>query len=78
MGLVLVDEIGQIVPMGDIVNLRTVRRRRDRAVDAAAAADNRARHGRTKAEIDRDRLAAAQAERLLDGARLEQGPPTEA
>lgn len=64
--------------MGDIVNLRTARRRRERAAEAAAAADNRARHGRTKAEIERDRLASAQADRLLDGARLEQEPPTEA
>lgn len=64
--------------MGDIVNLRSVRRRRDRAAEAAAAADNRARHGRTKAAIERDRLVSDQADRVLDGARLEREPPTEA
>lgn len=40
--------------MGDLVNLRTARKRRDRAEHAKAAEDNRILHGRPKAE----RLAA--------------------
>jgi hypothetical protein len=62
--------------MAEIVNLRTVRRRRDRAESAQAAADNRARFGRTKGQVERDRLDADHAERTLDGARLDE-PPTE-
>lgn len=36
--------------MGDVVNLRTARKRRDRVEQAKAAGDNRIRHGRPKAE----------------------------
>lgn len=35
---------------GDVVNLRMARKRRQRAERETAAAENRARHGRTKAE----------------------------
>ena len=57
--------------MTEIVNLRTVRRRRDKAMAAQAAEENRIRHGRSKAEIARERDERAQADRLLDGARLD-------
>jgi hypothetical protein len=56
--------------MAEIVNLRLARKRKARAEHDAAAIENRALHGRTKAEkqvekVDRERQAAA-----LDGHRL--------
>ena len=62
--------------MGEIVNLRSQRRRRDKQQAAQQAADNRARHGRTPAEKRRDAIEAARRESGLDGARLEPDPPT--
>lgn len=59
--------------MGEIVNLRKVRKSRLRAEAAAEAAENRARHGRTAAEREREALEAAQARRVLDGAKQD-GP----
>ncbi len=56
--------------MGDVVNLRRVSKARLRTDREAAAAQNRARFGRTRAERDK---AAAEAEisaRRLDGLRL--------
>ncbi len=47
--------------MGDVVNLRGVRKQRKREDDARQAEENRARHGRSKAEKQRDRI---EAERL--------------
>jgi hypothetical protein len=58
--------------MAEIVNLRQERRRRERAEAGAVAAENRIRHGRTKAERERDRLAAEQAERKLDALRRDE------
>jgi Domain of unknown function (DUF4169) len=58
--------------MAEIVNLRQERRKRERAEAQAVAAENRIRHGRTKAERKSDRLAAEKAERKLDGARREE------
>jgi hypothetical protein len=49
--------------MGEIVNLRIARKRRQRDDQAKLADENRARHGRTKAEKQRDRADAA---RLAD------------
>jgi hypothetical protein len=57
--------------MGDLVNLRQVKKRAARAKAASDAASNRMAHGRTKAE----KLAASKshslAERTLDQAKLE-------
>lgn len=53
-----------------IVNLRTERKRRRREDSEAQAAENRARHGRTKAEKGRDAAAAESEKRHLDGHRL--------
>ncbi len=61
--------------MGEIVNLRTRRRQRDRADAAQQAADNRARFGRTRTEVERDRQDQARQQAVLDGARLEPAPP---
>ncbi len=60
--------------MGEIVNLRTRRRQRDRADASQQAADNRARFGRTRAEAERDRQEQARQQAVLDGARLEADP----
>jgi hypothetical protein len=54
--------------MGEIVNLRRVKKAKQRAADADAARENRTRHGRTgvqKANDERLRQAAA-----TEGARL--------
>jgi len=57
--------------MGEIVNLRRVKRRLHRASEAEDAAAARAKHGRSGAERAlAERVAAAQ-DRVLDGARLE-------
>ena len=55
--------------MGEIINLRKARKTKQRAVAAAAATENRTRHGRTAAERARDVLEAEQARRVLDGAK---------
>ena len=55
--------------MGEIVNLRKVRKAKARAEANAAGAENRVRHGRTAAERARDALEAAKAQRTMDGAK---------
>lgn len=57
--------------MGDVVNLNKARKAKARS-DARMTADaNRAKFGRTRAGKERDRAEKARAERLLDGAKLE-------
>ncbi len=58
--------------MGEIVNLRKHRKAKAREQAAADAAENRARHGRTAAERERERIEAEQAERKLDGAKQQE------
>ena len=53
--------------MAEIVNLRLARKRKARAVKEAEAADNRALHGRTKAEKQRERMAGENNRAFLDG-----------
>jgi hypothetical protein len=53
----------------ETVNLRQARKARDKAAREAQAALNRAAHGRTKAERERDAAAEALRRRLLDGAK---------
>lgn len=55
--------------MAEIVNLRQARKHKHRADKARAAEQNRALHGRPKAERERDRLAADKAVRFLEGHR---------
>ncbi len=55
--------------MGEIVNLRKVRKGRARAEAESAAAENRIRHGRTAAERKQDAAEAEAARRKLDGAK---------
>ena len=57
--------------MVEIINLRKVRKAKDRAEKADTAAENRARHGRTLAERERDRAEAEAARRVLDGAKTD-------
>lgn len=57
--------------MGEIVNLRTVRKRKARDEREKVAERNRTIHGRSKAERDISKAEAASAERRLDGHRRE-------
>jgi len=57
----------------EIINLRQARKRRAREADAAQAAENRVRFGRTSSERERDDLAAARARLLHEGHRREPG-----
>lgn len=56
--------------MGEIVNLKRARNRRDRDEKAAKAAENRAKFGQPKAATDKARALADKAERTLDGHKL--------
>ena len=56
--------------MAEIVNLRTRRKQLARADAAHAAAQNRAQHGRTRAERQATEAARERDERSLDGHRL--------
>ena len=58
--------------MGEVVNLRTARKKRARAAKAATAQTNRAAFGRTKAERERDEADKAKREALLDGLKREE------
>ncbi|KAA5608219.1 DUF4169 family protein [Rhodovastum atsumiense] len=57
--------------MGEIVNLRQVKKRLARAQQQAEAAENRIRHGRTGAQKQADRRDAERLQRAQDGARIE-------
>lgn len=57
--------------MGDVINLRTVRKAKARAEAAATAATNRAAHGRTKAEKSGAESERSRRDTLLDGASIE-------
>jgi hypothetical protein len=53
--------------MAEIVNLRTVRKRKARAEREAGAVENRARHGRSKADKERDRAAQEKHRDFIEG-----------
>ncbi|MBA1139085.1 DUF4169 family protein [Mesorhizobium neociceri] len=57
--------------MGEIVNLRQVRKQKARAEKERQAGENRALHGRSKAEKTRDRLISDKAENFVAGHRRE-------
>ena len=57
--------------MGHVVNLRQVRKQNARAEKEKLAGANRALHGRSKAEKDRDRLTSDKAEKFVAGHRRE-------
>lgn len=52
--------------MSEIVNLRRAAKRREREAEVQAAAENRIRHGRTKAERLNDERAEAERRKKLD------------
>ncbi len=56
--------------MGEIVNLRRVKKARARDAAAERAAENRARHGMTKLERDAEAKRRERRDAELDGARL--------
>jgi len=59
--------------MGQVVNLRTARKRALRQKADERAAENRLKHGQSKAELRLEATRSAKAGRDLDGHRLDQG-----
>ena len=59
--------------MAEIINLRQVRKTRQRDAAARTAAENRAKFGQPKAERQRTAAEAERQARQLDGARREEG-----
>ncbi|MER9297128.1 DUF4169 family protein [Mesorhizobium sp. M0621] len=57
--------------MADIVNLRQARKQKARDEKVRVAEQNRALHGRSKGEKQRDRLIADKAENFVAGHRRE-------
>jgi ribosomal protein S2 len=57
--------------MGEIVNLRSVKKRLARTAEAAEARQNRVRHGRTKIEKANDQREVARRVVVLDGVKRE-------
>jgi hypothetical protein len=55
--------------MGEVVNLRRFRKGKMRAEAAAQAAENRAKHGRSKTERDAASKSRTLGERKLEGHR---------
>jgi len=55
---------------GNVVNLRTFRKQKERADRDAVAEENRARHGRTKIEKRLEDAERGAAERAHDGRKL--------
>ncbi|HVV43249.1 MAG TPA: DUF4169 family protein [Nitrobacter sp.] len=53
--------------MGDIVNLNRFRKRAERDRQGKVAETNRARHGRTKSERERDEARVRRTRDFLDG-----------
>ena len=56
--------------MGEVVNLKRFKKRAARDQAAKDADSNRVRHGRTKAERDRDQKQSRKLDSLLDQHRL--------
>ena len=61
-----------------IVNLRRFRKQKARRDKAAAAADNRARHGRSKAEKARDKAETTRDQKAHEGRLLTSETDSEA
>ena len=60
--------------MAEIVNLNRARKAKARTEAEATAAANRAKHGRTGVERERDGKTEARRRALLDGAKLDDAP----
>jgi len=63
--------------MTEIVNLNKFRKGRKKAVKLQQAEQNRALHGRTKAEKTRDEAEKTGARHRLDGHKLDKDDPEE-
>lgn len=63
--------------MGEVVNLRQFRKRKDRQSAEREADAKRVKHGRTKAEKTRTRQERETLDRHLDGHRLTPDPSPE-
>lgn len=59
--------------MGEIVNLRKVRKQARKQEDAERAAANRISHGRTKVERNLEATRAEKIRRLLDAHKVDKG-----
>ena len=57
--------------MGEVINLRQARKQKARIDKERQASENRALHGRSKTERERDRLASEKAEKFVAGHRRE-------
>jgi len=57
--------------MADIINLRDVRKARERSLRSAEAANNRLRSGRTKADKERVAKEAERRDVDLDGKKID-------
>ncbi|PZQ60938.1 MAG: DUF4169 domain-containing protein [Phenylobacterium zucineum] len=57
--------------MAELINLNKARKAREKAAGKAAAAENRVRFGRPKAETTVSRLEAERTRRDLDGKKRE-------
>ncbi len=60
--------------MGEIVNLRRTKKRRERDEATVEAKQNRIRHGRTKVEKTNDKRLEQRRQALLDDARRGEPP----
>jgi hypothetical protein len=58
--------------MSSVVNLRLARKRKERAEKEAVAAENRALHGRSKADRQLDQAKKQKADAFIEAHRLEQ------
>lgn len=63
--------------MGDVINLRQARKRRDKTAASRLAEQNRAKFGRTKAERQAQQAEAERLTRQVDGARRDLSGETE-
>ena len=57
--------------MTNVVNLRMARKQKARSEKEQAASENRALHGRSKAEKLRDRIGTEKAQSFVEGHRLD-------
>lgn len=65
------DPASEFRPEASVVNLRRYRKQQKRLTHAAAAAENRVRFGRTRAEKERDARLDSQQQQRQEGHRLD-------
>ena len=57
--------------VGDLVNLRQVRKSKGRARKQQQAAENRIKYGRSKSDRRKDEIEEARQDKAMDGKRLD-------